>query len=133
MEVAHNRPTGGMPDMSLLYPAISQMTQTLLSSPQLMKQIIGQNPQLHSMFDSNPELSDMIQNHEIICCLTSPQMMQAPESQIELPRQNSIRHSTPSEDAAAGPSTSFNAMIGGDGVVVECDEGIRIKCGFVGY
>ncbi|GJY23775.1 hypothetical protein Tco_0397433 [Tanacetum coccineum] len=34
----------------------------------------------------------------------------APESQLKLPRQNSIRHSIPSEDAAAGPSTSFNAM-----------------------
>ncbi|GKE03282.1 reverse transcriptase domain-containing protein [Tanacetum coccineum] len=69
MEVAHNRPTRGMPEMSLLlYPSISQMMRTLLSSPQLMKQIIGQNPQLHNMFDSNPELSDMIQNHEMIGC-----------------------------------------------------------------
>ncbi|GJY13516.1 hypothetical protein Tco_0382825 [Tanacetum coccineum] len=50
MEAAHNnRPTRGMPEMSLLlYPAISQMMRTLLSSPQLMKQIIGQNPQLRN-------------------------------------------------------------------------------------
>ncbi|GJS38679.1 ubiquitin domain-containing protein DSK2b-like protein [Tanacetum coccineum] len=93
MDVAKNRPTGGMPDMSLLYPPIFQITQTLLSSPQLREHIIGQNPQLRSMFDSNPELSDMIQHHEVVRCLTSPQMMQAPESQLELPRQNLIRHS----------------------------------------
>ncbi|GJS71198.1 ubiquitin domain-containing protein DSK2a-like protein [Tanacetum coccineum] len=78
MEAAHNnRPTRGMPEMSLLlYPAISQMMRTLLSSPQLMKQIIGQNPQLRSMFDSNPELSDISQHHEVVRCLTSAQMMQ---------------------------------------------------------
>ncbi|PWA70987.1 plant specific mitochondrial import receptor subunit TOM20 [Artemisia annua] len=33
----------------------------------------------------------------------------APELHSELLRQNSMRHSIPSEDAAVGPSTSFNA------------------------
>ncbi|PWA49126.1 ubiquitin family protein [Artemisia annua] len=68
-----DRPTGGMPDM--LCPAISQMMQTLPSSPHIMDQIIGQNPQLHSMFDSNPQLIEMMQNSEAVCQLTS-QMMQ---------------------------------------------------------
>ncbi|GKE21996.1 ubiquitin domain-containing protein DSK2a-like protein, partial [Tanacetum coccineum] len=101
MDVAKNRPTGGMPDMSLLYPPIFQITQTLLSSPQLREHIIGQNPQLRSMFDSNPELRVMIQNPEVVRCLTSPQMMQAPESQLPSASFNAMapesQHSTPSE------------------------------------
>ncbi|GJW46320.1 ubiquitin domain-containing protein DSK2a-like protein [Tanacetum coccineum] len=56
------------------------------------------------------EAAHMIQNHEVVRRLASPQMMQAPESQLELPRQNLIRHSISSDDSAAGPSESKNAM-----------------------
>ncbi|GKF45382.1 mitochondrial import receptor subunit TOM20-like protein, partial [Tanacetum coccineum] len=36
-------------------------------------------------------------------------VIMAPELHSELLRQSSVRHSIPLEDAAAGPSTSFNA------------------------
>ncbi|GJW46803.1 ubiquitin family protein [Tanacetum coccineum] len=82
-------PTGGMPDMSLLlYDAMSQMMQTLLSSPKLMKQIIDQNPQLH---DSIPQLSKMMQNPDVVSVvrrLTSPPMMQQMMSSPLLPELN---------------------------------------------
>nr|GEV20457.1 hypothetical protein [Tanacetum cinerariifolium] len=70
-----HRLTGGMTDM--LCPAISQMIQTLLSTPHIMDQIIGQNPQLQSIFHSNPQLREMMQNPEVVRQLTSPHMMQA--------------------------------------------------------
>ncbi|PWA94592.1 Heat shock chaperonin-binding [Artemisia annua] len=55
-----DRSTRGMPDMSqlMLYQAISLIMQSLLSNPQYMEQIIGQNPQLQSMFDCNPQLRE---------------------------------------------------------------------------
>ncbi|GKE22087.1 ubiquitin domain-containing protein DSK2a, partial [Tanacetum coccineum] len=71
-----DRPIGGMPDMSQLIPTISLTMQSFLSNPQYMKQIIDQNPQLHSMFDSIPQLRQMMQNPEVVRRLTSPQMIQ---------------------------------------------------------
>ncbi|GJT77899.1 ubiquitin domain-containing protein DSK2a-like protein [Tanacetum coccineum] len=68
-----DRPTGGMPDSCQL---LSLMMQTLLSRPLIMDHIVGQNPQLQSIFDSNPQLRDMIQDPEVVRQLTSPQMMQ---------------------------------------------------------
>ncbi|KAL9141750.1 hypothetical protein ABFS82_14G124800 [Erythranthe guttata] len=71
----------GMPDSSafsqlLQNPAIAQMTQSLLSDPQYMEQIMGLNPQYRSMLDSNPQLREMMQNPEILRELTSPSTMQ---------------------------------------------------------
>ncbi|PIN17228.1 Ubiquitin-like protein [Handroanthus impetiginosus] len=72
---------GSMPDITsfnqlMQNPAISQMMRNLLSNPQYMNQILGLNPQLQSMFDSNPQLRDTMQNPELIRRLTSPEMMQ---------------------------------------------------------
>ncbi|KAL2531228.1 Ubiquitin domain-containing protein DSK2b [Abeliophyllum distichum] len=72
---------GSMPDPNSLNqliqnPAISQMMQSLLSNPQYINQIIGFNPELQNMFDSNPQFRDMMQNPEFIRQLLSPGMMQ---------------------------------------------------------
>lgn len=72
---------GSMPDTNSLNqimqnPAISQMMQSLLSSPQYMNQILGLNPQLRSVLDSNPQLREMMQNPEFLRQLTSPETMQ---------------------------------------------------------
>ncbi|KAJ8550150.1 hypothetical protein K7X08_033857 [Anisodus acutangulus] len=75
------RMLGGMPDASsvnqlMQNPAMSQMMQSLLSNPQYMNQIMGLNPQLRSMLDSNSHLREMMQNPEFIRQLTSPETMQ---------------------------------------------------------
>ncbi|CAI9767815.1 unnamed protein product [Fraxinus pennsylvanica] len=72
---------GSMPDPNSLNqlmqnPAISQMMQSLLSNPQYINQIIGFNPELRNMLDSNPQFRDMMQNPEFIRQLFSPGMMQ---------------------------------------------------------
>ncbi|KAL8211215.1 hypothetical protein R6Q57_005652 [Mikania cordata] len=56
-------------------PAISQMMQSLLSNPQYMNQILGLNPLVQSMLDSNPQLREMMQNPDFIRQLTSPETM----------------------------------------------------------
>ncbi|KAL5713831.1 hypothetical protein ACHQM5_015873 [Ranunculus cassubicifolius] len=45
-------------------PAVTQMMQSLLSNPQAMNQLIGLNPQLRSMMDSNPDLLRQLSNPE---------------------------------------------------------------------
>ncbi|OIT34150.1 PREDICTED: ubiquitin domain-containing protein DSK2b-like [Nicotiana attenuata] len=72
---------GGMPDAASLNqmmqnPAISQMMQSLLSNPQYVNQILGLNPQLRNMLDSNSHLREMMQNPEFIRLMTSPETMQ---------------------------------------------------------
>ncbi|XWS33947.1 hypothetical protein CRYUN_Cryun22dG0126500 [Craigia yunnanensis] len=72
---------GAMQDSNLLNqvmqnPAISQMMQSLLSNPQYMNQVLGLNPQLQSMLDSNSQLREMMQNPEFLHQLTSPETMQ---------------------------------------------------------
>ncbi|CAA0837031.1 Ubiquitin domain-containing protein DSK2b [Striga hermonthica] len=57
-------------------PAVAQITQSLLSNPQYMEQILGLNPQLRSMLDTNPQLREMMQNPDILRQLTSPETMQ---------------------------------------------------------
>ncbi|GER50199.1 ubiquitin family protein [Striga asiatica] len=57
-------------------PAVAQITQSLLSNPQYMEQILSLNPQLRSMLDMNPQLREMMQNPEILRQLTSPETMQ---------------------------------------------------------
>ncbi|XP_074562504.1 ubiquitin domain-containing protein DSK2b-like isoform X2 [Curcuma longa] len=69
------RMAGGMPDPSFVNqlmqnPAIMQMTQSLLSDPQFMNQVLS--PQLHDLLGSNSQLSSMLQNPELIQQLTSP-------------------------------------------------------------
>ncbi|KAL6993370.1 hypothetical protein U1Q18_011487 [Sarracenia purpurea var. burkii] len=57
-------------------PAVSQMMQSLLSNPQSMNPIIGLNPQLRNMLDSNSQLREIMQNPEFIRQLTSPETLQ---------------------------------------------------------
>ncbi|CAN6481092.1 unnamed protein product [Victoria cruziana] len=76
-----DRMLGGLPDSSLLNqmmqnPAVSQMMQNLLSNPQYMNQIIGLNPQLRNMLDSNSQFREMMQNPEFLRQLTSPETLQ---------------------------------------------------------
>ncbi|XP_031494864.1 ubiquitin domain-containing protein DSK2a-like [Nymphaea colorata] len=76
-----DRMLGGLPDSSLLNqmmqnPAVSQMMQSLLSNPQYMNQILGLNPQLRNMLDSNSQFREMMQNPEFLRQLTSPETLQ---------------------------------------------------------
>ncbi|XP_065046885.1 ubiquitin domain-containing protein DSK2a-like isoform X2 [Musa acuminata AAA Group] len=73
------RMAGGVPDPSFLNqllqnPAIMQMMQSLLSNPQFMNQVLS--PQLCGLLGSNSQLSDVLQNPELIRQLTSPETMQ---------------------------------------------------------
>ncbi|CAL9194886.1 unnamed protein product [Musa hybrid cultivar] len=73
------RMAGGVPDPSFLNqllqnPAIMQMMQSLLSNPQFMNQVLS--PQLRGLLGSNSQLSDVLQNPELIRQLTSPETMQ---------------------------------------------------------
>ncbi|KAJ4784738.1 Ubiquilin-1 [Rhynchospora pubera] len=72
---------GGMPDPShfnqiLQNPAMMQLMQNLMSDPQTFNQLLGFNPTLRSLLDSNPQLREMIQNPEFIRQLMSPETMQ---------------------------------------------------------
>ncbi|KAK6129435.1 hypothetical protein DH2020_036824 [Rehmannia glutinosa] len=74
----------GMTDSSafsqlLQNPAVAEMTQSLLSNPQYMDQILGLNPQLRGLLDTNPQLREMMQNPEILRELSSPETMQCPQ------------------------------------------------------
>ncbi|CAK7355529.1 unnamed protein product [Dovyalis caffra] len=69
-------PDAAMVSQLMQNPAISQMMQSFMSSPQYMNQILGMNPQLRSMLDSNPQLREMMQNPEFLRQLTSPETMQ---------------------------------------------------------
>ncbi|GER42389.1 ubiquitin family protein [Striga asiatica] len=57
-------------------PDVVQITQSLLSNPQYMEQILGLNPQLRSMVDMNPQLREMMQNPEILRELATPETIQ---------------------------------------------------------
>ncbi|XP_077246838.1 ubiquitin domain-containing protein DSK2b-like isoform X2 [Tasmannia lanceolata] len=57
-------------------PAMSQMMESLLSNPQYMNQLLGLNPQLRGMMDSNSQFREMMQNPEFLRQLTSPETMQ---------------------------------------------------------
>ncbi|CAA0827731.1 Ubiquitin domain-containing protein DSK2b [Striga hermonthica] len=57
-------------------PEVAQITQSLLSNPQYMEQILGLNPQLRSMVDLNPQLREMMQNPEILRELATPETIQ---------------------------------------------------------
>ncbi|XP_047321237.1 ubiquitin domain-containing protein DSK2b-like [Impatiens glandulifera] len=57
-------------------PAVSQLMQSLLSNPEYMNQMLGLNPQLRTLLDSNTQLREMMQNPEFIQQLTSPETMQ---------------------------------------------------------
>ncbi|CAI9288249.1 unnamed protein product [Lactuca saligna] len=103
--------TGGMPDMSQLLqnPAVSWMMQILLSNPQYMQQNVSQNPQLRTMFDSNPQLREMMQNPEVFCQLTSPRMMQQMMSlQQLLPQLNQQQSTLNPTQAGASPGSQNN-------------------------
>ncbi|PWA98145.1 hypothetical protein CTI12_AA004380 [Artemisia annua] len=76
--------TTGGPGLDRLYPAISMIMQSLLSNTQFMEQIIDQNPQLH---DYIPQLTEMMQNPEVVRRLTSPHMMQEQETEKGLAEQ----------------------------------------------
>lgn len=72
---------GSMQDPSQLNqfmqnPAVSQMMQSLLSNPQAMNQIIGLNPQLRSLLDSNTQFREMMQNPDFLRQLANPEIMQ---------------------------------------------------------
>ncbi|KAF8405536.1 hypothetical protein HHK36_010443 [Tetracentron sinense] len=84
---------GGMQDTSQLNqliqnPAVSQMMQSVLSNPQHLNQILGLSPQLRGMFDSNPQLTEMMQNPEFLRQLTSPETMQ----QVLASQQSLLSH-----------------------------------------
>ncbi|KAG0459258.1 hypothetical protein HPP92_022386 [Vanilla planifolia] len=75
------RMAGGIPDASVLTqvlqnPALSQMMQSLLSSPHYMNQIFNMNPQLRAMMESNAQLREMLQNPEFLRQLASPETLQ---------------------------------------------------------
>ncbi|MCL7044400.1 hypothetical protein MKW94_023063 [Papaver nudicaule] len=67
-------------------PAVAQITQSLLSDPQYMNQILGLNPQLRSMVDSNPQIREMLQNPELLRQMTSDRMQEDLALQQELAR-----------------------------------------------
>eukprot|EP00245_Coleochaete_scutata_P005291 TRINITY_DN18734_c0_g1_i1.p1 TRINITY_DN18734_c0_g1~~TRINITY_DN18734_c0_g1_i1.p1 ORF type:complete len:529 (+),score=129.78 TRINITY_DN18734_c0_g1_i1:144-1730(+) len=74
---------GGLPSVDpatmqqmLQNPLMQQMMQTVLSSPQVLNQIIDGNPQLRAMFQSNPQLREMMGNPELLRQLTNPQGLQ---------------------------------------------------------
>ncbi|KAI3834323.1 hypothetical protein MKX03_030130 [Papaver bracteatum] len=104
---------GGMQDFSQMNqlmqnPAVAQITQSLLSDPQYMNQILGLNPQLRSMVDSNPQIREMMQNPELLRQLFSPATTQEDlPLQQELTRllgQHSARDSGLTGGAAGTPN-----------------------------
>ncbi|CAI9275254.1 unnamed protein product [Lactuca saligna] len=84
--------TSGTSDMSQLLqnPTVSRMMQILLSNPQYMEQIVSQNPQLLTMFDSNPQLREMMQNPEVLRQLISPRMMNPTQTGASPGLQNNM-------------------------------------------
>ncbi|XWS40283.1 hypothetical protein CRYUN_Cryun18bG0127500 [Craigia yunnanensis] len=106
----------GMPDASQLTqllqnPAISQMTQSIASNPQYMNQILNLNPQLRGMFDSNPQLRDMMQNPEVLRQMFSPETMQqmlALQQSLlsQLNRQQSTQDSAQTGATTGAPGTA---------------------------
>nr|KJB32741.1 hypothetical protein B456_005G258800 [Gossypium raimondii] len=105
----------GMPDASQLTqllqnPAISEMMRSVASNPQYMNQIMNLNPQLHGMFDSNPQLREMMQNPEVLRQMFSPETMQQmltlQQSLLsQLNRQQSTQDSTQSSTTRGAPGT----------------------------
>ncbi|KAK9948260.1 hypothetical protein M0R45_003845 [Rubus argutus] len=72
---------GGMQDTTSLNqavqnPAISQLMQSFFSNPENINQVLGSDPQLRSMFDSNSFIREMMQNPEFLRQLASPETMQ---------------------------------------------------------
>ncbi|TYH85677.1 hypothetical protein ES332_D02G285600v1 [Gossypium tomentosum] len=104
-----------MPDASQLTqllqnPAISEMMRSVASNPQYMNQIMNLNPQLRGMFDSNPQLREMMQNPEVLRQMFSPETMQQmltlQQSLLsQLHRQQSTQDSTQSSTTRGAPGT----------------------------
>ncbi|XP_076912886.1 ubiquitin domain-containing protein DSK2b-like [Bidens hawaiensis] len=107
-----DRPSN-MPDMSQLLqnPAISQMMQSLLSNPQYMQQIVNQHPQLRSLYDSNPQFREMMQNPEVLRQLTSPEMMQQMMSVQHLFPQLNPQQSALDPTQTAGAATELDMLM----------------------
>ncbi|KAG8364451.1 hypothetical protein BUALT_Bualt19G0130200 [Buddleja alternifolia] len=108
----------GMPDSAsfsqlLQNPAVAQMTQSLLSNPQYMDQILGMNPQLRGMLDMNPQLREMMQNPEILRELTSPETMQQMMALQQQLSQLGRQQSTP-EGAQTGQARGAQNNMGLD-------------------
>ncbi|KAI3949732.1 hypothetical protein MKX01_040949 [Papaver californicum] len=110
---------GGMQDFSQMNqfmqnPAVAQITQSLLSDPQYMNQILGLNPQLRSMVDSNPQIREMIQNPELLRQLISPDT-----TQEDLPLQQELtrlfgQHSAQDPGLTGGAAGTLNNNMGLD-------------------
>ncbi|XP_008812218.1 ubiquitin domain-containing protein DSK2a-like isoform X2 [Phoenix dactylifera] len=123
------RMAGGMADPSHLNqimqnPAMMQMMQSLLSNPQFMNQILGLNPQLRNLVESNTQMRDMLQNPEFIRQLTSPETLQQLLSLqrslfSQLGRQQASRERNPEGNGAGTPNItgldSLMNMFGGLG------------------
>ncbi|GFQ01854.1 ubiquitin domain-containing protein dsk2b [Phtheirospermum japonicum] len=100
----------GMTDPSSLSqllqnPAVAQMTQSLLSNPQYMDQMLGTNPQLRGIIDTNPQLREMMQNPDFLRELTSPETMQQMMALQQQLSQLTRQQSTP-EGAQTGQGIS---------------------------
>ncbi|CAA3016266.1 ubiquitin domain-containing DSK2a-like [Olea europaea subsp. europaea] len=105
----------GMSDPSvfsqfLQNPALAQMMQSLFSNPQYMDQILGFNPQLRSMLDMNPQLSEVMQNPETLRQLTSPETMRQAMALQQQLSQLSQQQSTPESNQANQNTGSQNNM-----------------------
>ncbi|GER50200.1 ubiquitin 1 [Striga asiatica] len=91
-------------------PAVAQITQSLLSNPQYMERMLGFNPQLRNILDMNPQLREMMQNPEILCQLTSPEMMQQVMSLQQQLSQLTRQQSTPAYLQLGGVFIGYEAL-----------------------
>ncbi|KAJ7944067.1 Ubiquitin domain-containing protein [Quillaja saponaria] len=107
---------GAVPDTAsvaqlMQNPAISQMMQSVLSSPQYMNQILGLNPQLRGILDSNTQLREMMQNPEFVRQLTSPETIQQLSTfQQALMSQLGRQQSSQESSQTGGGTGSLNNM-----------------------
>ncbi|TYH26438.1 hypothetical protein ES288_A03G253000v1 [Gossypium darwinii] len=98
----------GQPRPILLQGQI--LLRSVASNPQYMNQIMNLNPQLRGMFDSNPQLREMMQNPEVLRQMFSPETMQQmltlQQSLLsQLNRQQSSQDSTQSSTTTGAPGT----------------------------
>ncbi|KAL0483356.1 ubiquilin [Acrasis kona] len=101
-------------------PVMQQITQQLMSDPQLFQQMLQMNPQLQQMAQGNPMLQQMLQNPQMLQQMMQLQNLMFQQQQQPSPSQQAPQQSTTNTQQQQPNQNAFadmmrQMMMGGGG------------------